>query len=360
MTPASVLPIEPGDFVLDLCAAPGGKATELGSRLRGEGFLLANDISNSRAKGLLKNLELHGLHNICVSSETPDKLLKVYPEKFNKILVDAPCSGEGMFRKDPSLIKSYEEHGPEYYSNIQKEILDCAVQLLAPGGMLLYSTCTFSELEDEDVVQYVLDQYDEMSLCRIENRFEHFCEGRKGLTDCLRLFPHKIKGEGHFLALLQKESSHRKEANHSPQGFKICKEKEVMDFLNLIKWDFCDYQILEKDSLVYAIHKDLAIAPAVRFLRTGLLLGELKNGRFTPSQSFAMGLRMEDYPNCLDMKGSDERVIRYLKGETIFLNENEDLKNGYCLICVDSLPLGFAKIQGKNCKNKYQTGWRWQ
>lgn len=143
MIPASRLPIEPGDRVLDLCAAPGGKATELGARLMGTGVLLANDISNSRAKGLLKNLELFGIGNMFVTSETPEKLCRFYEGCFDKILIDAPCSGEGMFRRDPSMVKSWEEHGPAYYAQLQREILESAVRLLAPGGKLLYSTCTF-------------------------------------------------------------------------------------------------------------------------------------------------------------------------------------------------------------------------
>lgn len=133
MAPAAVLPVEPGDKVLDLCAAPGGKSTELGAKLKGEGLLVSNDISNSRAKALLKNLELFGIPNICVTSETPEKLASVFGPYFDKILVDAPCSGEGMFRKDPDLIKSWQERGPEYYAPIQRQILASAVSHAKAG-----------------------------------------------------------------------------------------------------------------------------------------------------------------------------------------------------------------------------------
>ena len=143
MTPADRLPVDPGDRVLDVCAAPGGKATELGARLNGTGILAANDLSSSRAKGLLKNLELFGIGNVLVLSEEPGKLVSRFPEYFDKILIDAPCSGEGMFRKDKKMIRAWEEHGPEYFSRIQKSIITQAAQMLAPGGMLLYSTCTF-------------------------------------------------------------------------------------------------------------------------------------------------------------------------------------------------------------------------
>ena len=164
MAPAAVLPVCPGDKVLDLCAAPGGKSTELGARLLGEGLLVSNDISNSRAKALLKNLELFGIPNICVTSETPEKLASVFGPYFDKILVDAPCSGEGMFRKDPDLIKSWLERGPEYYAPIQRQILKSAAAMLKPGGMLLYSTCTFAKMEDEDTISWLLSE--EPDLCQ--------------------------------------------------------------------------------------------------------------------------------------------------------------------------------------------------
>ena len=205
MAPAAVLPVCPGDKVLDLCAAPGGKSTELGARLQGEGLLVSNDISNSRAKALLKNLELFGIPNICVTSETPEKLATVFGPYFDKILVDAPCSGEGMFRKDPDLIKSWLERGPEYYAPIQRQILKSAAAMLKPGGMLLYSTCTFAKLEDEDTIQWILEEEPDLELVPIEP-WEGACGGFDGMP-VIRLFPHKIEGEGHFLALLRKKDT---------------------------------------------------------------------------------------------------------------------------------------------------------
>ena len=147
MTPASRLPVEQGDKVLDRCAAPGGKATELGARLMDTGVLAANDISSSRAKGLLKNMEVFGIGNMLILSEEPGKLSGYFTVFFDKILIDAPCSGEGMFRKDKKMVKAWEEHGPEYFSSIQKSIIVQAADMLKPGGMLLYSTCTFDGRE---------------------------------------------------------------------------------------------------------------------------------------------------------------------------------------------------------------------
>ena len=148
MTPANVLPVEEGDIVFDMCAAPGGKSTELGAKLNGSGLLVTNDISNSRAKALLKNVEVFGIPNVYVVSEDPKNIQPGFNEFFDKILIDAPCSGEGMFRKDNKLIKAWEKNGPEFYSQIQRNIILAGADMLKPGGKLLYSTCTFSKLED--------------------------------------------------------------------------------------------------------------------------------------------------------------------------------------------------------------------
>lgn len=204
MSPAAWLPIKPGDRVLDLCAAPGGKSTELAAKLAGTGVLFSNDISNSRAKALLKNLEMFGAGNICVTSEAPEKMAGILPEFFDKILVDAPCSGEGMFRRDPSMVKSWNEKGPDYYAPLQRQILDCAVQMLAPGGKLVYSTCTFDRDEDEGTIEYILEKYPQMAV--VPQKPEYGFEGSRGIEGCLRLFPHRLEGEGHFVALLEKRT----------------------------------------------------------------------------------------------------------------------------------------------------------
>ena len=164
MSPASRLEIERGDKVLDLCAAPGGKATELGAKLRGEGLLVANDISASRARALLKNVEIFGIPNAFLINEVPAKIADQFEEFFDKILVDAPCSGEGMFRKDPDVAKVWSQEKSLECSRIQKDIILSAAKMLAPGGMMLYSTCTFSPEENEEVIQYLLDSRSDFSL----------------------------------------------------------------------------------------------------------------------------------------------------------------------------------------------------
>jgi NOL1/NOP2/sun family putative RNA methylase len=358
MIPASRLPIEEGDRVLDLCAAPGGKATELGARLHGTGVLVANDISNSRAKGLLKNLELFGIGNMLVTSETPEKLLRYFTGYFDKILIDAPCSGEGMFRRDPSMVRSWEEHGPEYYSQIQREIVITAEKLLRPGGKMLYSTCTFSTLENEGTIRYLLEECPDLSL--IPARWqEGFSKGE--LEGCIRVFPHKVKGEGHFAALLEKEEADTKDSRPGKDKKKKL-PPELEDFLKKIpKLSESMHHIEIREERAYLLPGELPSIRGLRFLRTGLYLGDCKKNRFEPSQALAMWLSMEDYPDHLSFSSEDERVLRYLKGESIFLSEKEAAgRKGWILVGVDGYPLGWGKIAGETLKNKYYPGWRLQ
>ena len=378
MAPAAVLPVCPGDKVLDLCAAPGGKSTELGARLQGEGLLVSNDISNSRAKALLKNLELFGIPNICVTSETPEKLASVFGPYFDKILVDAPCSGEGMFRKDPDLIKSWLGRGPEYYAPIQRQILKSAAAMLKPGGMLLYSTCTFAKLEDEDTIQWILEEEPDLELVPIES-WEGACGGFDGMP-VIRLFPHKIEGEGHFLALLRKKdtqapdggkfsgsvgSDNRSGAASGKDSAQVRRLEQESDFG---QWEAMLTQALDhsrimvRDGMVYYLPKCFDRSWNLRYLRTGLLLGEWKKNRFEPSQAAAMALPMKEFSQTVSLSAEEDRTIRYPKGETVFPTpeESSGLKKGWVLIGVDGYPLGWAKYTGSNFKNKYYPGWRWQ
>lgn len=359
MLPASRLPIEPGDRVLDLCAAPGGKATELGARLSGMGLLVANDVSNSRAKGLLKNLELFGIGNMLVTSEAPEKLLQYFEGYFDKILIDAPCSGEGMFRRDPAMVKNWEEHGPEYYAGIQREIVKTAVKLLRPGGKLLYSTCTFSEMENEGTIRALLQLHPDMCLLPIEG-YEGFSKGR--LPGSVRIFPHKVQGEGHFAALLQKAETVQGEA-FCEKKQKVRKLPEELDaFLARIpKLKEKEEQIEIRENKAYLMPDALPGIRGLRFLRTGLYLGECLKKRFEPSQALAMYLHMEDFPDTVSFSSEDSRTMRYLKGESVELTEAEAAgKKGWVLVGTDGFPLGWAKASNGMLKNKYYPGWRIQ
>ena len=367
MTPANLLPIEPGDRVLDLCAAPGGKATELGAKLNHTGLLVANDISNSRAKALLKNIELFGIPNVLVTSEPPEKLAGKFPGFFDKILIDAPCSGEGMFRKNPGMMKDWETYGPKHYSELQRSIVPHAIRMLKPGGMLLYSTCTFSPEENEGTVKFMLELDPDLEVVEIPNRYEGFAPGRPELIEggrddlknCVRIWPHKMNGEGHFIALLHKKGE------TVSQTEKHKKEKPLPALLQEFMKD-CSYPIDGNDieiqeDRVYLMPEGIKGIKGLRFLRSGLLLGTLTKDRFEPSQAFAMVLKKDQYKAVIDLPAMDHRVIRYLKGETI---EVDDLplkrQKGWQLVCVDGFPLGWGKLVNGSLRNKYLPGWRWQ
>ncbi|MBQ5708406.1 MAG: RsmB/NOP family class I SAM-dependent RNA methyltransferase [Anaerotignum sp.] len=352
MSPAATLPVEEGDVVLDLCAAPGGKTTQLAARLNGTGLLVANDISAGRAKTLLKNVELMGIRNAIVMSETPDKIADRLPEFFDKILVDAPCSGEGMFRKEPDMVKSWDEKMLEFCQTEQAKILEACAPMLKEGGMLLYSTCTFSPEENEKSIGDFLESHSEFELVEIPKE-NGFVKGLSPFEACARLYPHKLKGEGHFLALLRKKKTDGAKPVPAEDG----KWTKQMDAFA----DFAKDVLKEMPKGIYKIYGDgLYLLPEdtpkldkLRVLRTGWMLGTLKKDRFEPSQAFAMGLKKEEVKNVVDFPLEDDRVIRYLKGETV---EGEG-KDGWTLVCVDGFPLGWAKMQKGRLKNKYAVSW---
>lgn len=355
MTPANRLPIDEGDCVLDLCAAPGGKATELGAKLNGSGILVTNDISNSRAKGLLKNIEIFGIENVLVLNEEPGRLVEKFPGYFDKILVDAPCSGEGMFRKDSKMVKAWEEHGPEYFSEIQKVIMRDAYEMLKPGGMILYSTCTFDPSENEEIISGLLEEHGDLELESISPGYEGFESGLDKEGKTIRIFPHKMKGEGHFLALLHKKGL-KTEMNNRQKEKGIKFADEFLEFIQMLNISLPLEQIVNRKDKLYLLPAEIPDLKGLRFLRSGLFLGECKKKRFEPSQAFAMTLKEEDFKNTLNLSVSDERVMRYLRGETIEVKEKR--KKGYCLILVEGFPLGWGKYSDHKIKNKYLPGWR--
>jgi NOL1/NOP2/fmu family ribosome biogenesis protein len=371
MTPASRLPVSPGDFVLDLCAAPGGKATAIGSALKGKGLLVANDISTSRARALLRNLELFGISNAFVANETPARLAAAFPEFFDKIILDAPCSGEGMFRKEEALIRDWTPEKSSELAAIQRELISQAADMLRPGGLLLYSTCTFAPEEDEGTIHALLASRDDMELLPLPG-YEGFTPGfpAYGGDDprmelCVRIFPHKMNGEGHFLALLQK---------HGASLTVQTPPRAVMD-KNARKWvnsffeeiglqslggvPFDESRLESRGDKIYYLPPETGNFRGLTFLRNGLYLGDLKKNRFEPSEPFALALHKDDVKACISLPVSDERLTRYLKGETITIQTEEAAHTkGWHLLCVDGYPLGFGKLVGSTLKNKYPAGWR--
>ncbi len=355
MSPAAILPIEKGDRVLDICAAPGGKTTQLAARLGGTGFLLANDISPGRAKTLLKNVELSGIRNAIVTSETPERLSARLPQFFDKILVDAPCSGEGMFRKEPDMIKSRNAKMLAFCRAEQTKILDACAPMLRAGGLLLYSTCTFSPAENEKSIADFLKRHPAFRLLPIEKK-NGFAAGLAPYEACARLYPHRLKGEGHFLALLRKEDAPERPAVPLEGGNGAKTPDAFLEFAREALRELPQGICKSYGDGLYLLPEGTPRLEKLRVLRTGWLLGTLIKGRFTPAQAFAMGLTKEAVKNITDFSLSDERAIRYLKGETV----TADGQDGWTLVCVDALPLGWAKRQKGRLKNKYPVSWKWE
>ena len=362
MTPASYLPVEPGDRVLDLCGAPGGKSTELGAKLRGEGLLVSNDVSISRTKALIRNIEMFGIRNDMILCTEAKYLVPSMTGFFNKILIDAPCSGEGMFRKGNNEIKNWQQKGSEPYAKLQREIVDDAIKLLAPGGMLLYSTCTFSPEENEQVIEYLLEKNEDLSLVPMKmcEGFDHghpewTLTGREDIKQCIRLWPHKIKGEGHFLALLKKADGEQPTFKYE----KIKKVKltpETEEFFKNCKMNIDWSHVREHQGKLFYLKEDIPEMKKVRVLRKGLYLGEMKKGRFEPSQSFAVALAANEYEPYLSFDINDENTVKYLKCETLDVDTNTE---GIHLVGTNEFPLGWAKIKKGRLKNKYSSSWRW-
>ena len=366
MTPAALFPVEPGDRVLDLCAAPGGKATELGAKLKREGVLVANDISNSRAKALLHNLELFGIPNLFVTNETPDNLAFRFPGFFDKILVDAPCSGEGMFRKDPAAVKAWYPGKPGECAVLQKEILKSAAEMLAPGGLLLYSTCTFAPEENEGTISWLLEEYPELKLTALPH-YEGFSEGNprwgsgeESLALCVRLWPHRMEGEGHFLALLKKEGQKvRVQEKKKRRKLEPEVKRYIEEFLGEGSWR-PDWERVElRGERVYQVPDLPENLKGIRFLRNGLFLGEMKKKRFEPSQALALCLKPGETESELCLKNGDLRLEQYLRGESISVKAGETRRDrGWQLVCVENFSLGWGKLVNGVLKNKYMASWR--
>lgn len=375
MLPAEILKVKPNERVLDLCAAPGGKSTKLLCSMQNTGVLVSNDISFSRAQALLKNLELFGASHAIVTAESPEKLSSAFPAYFDKILIDAPCSGEGMFRKDPAVIRSWVEHGNAFYVSLQRSILKAAVSMLKPGGSLLYSTCTFAPEEDEEAVLFAMELCPSLRIQAPEMNIEGAAEGiaapygRPELKKCIRMYPHRVRGEGHFVALLKKEAYTAEAPEETlPRVRRSASDAIIVRFSDLSPETQEFLRPMEKalkNGVFERYGERVSFLPdgfpdtaGLRLVRKGLFLGEEKNKRFEPSEAFAMSLEASSFPNRLLLSSGDERVLKYLKGETIELND-EYLPDGYVLVTIEGHPLGFAKNRSGVLKNRYLPGWRY-
>lgn len=368
MYPAQQLDVKPGDKVLDLCAAPGGKSTKLGVKLAGEGLLVANDISQERVKALIYNLELAGVKNVIVTNELPENLSKKFKEYFDKILVDAPCSGEGMFRKDNEAVKSWGKFKTEVCAEMQREILEYAHVMLKPGGHILYSTCTFDPAEDENMIAEFMEKYPVYELLPLE-KVGGIVDGLYEMSKAARLWPHKLKGEGHFTAMLEKKSDGKvDDAGDKPRNGKSYKIlKEVPDeFKKFWKKNMqgevpSGYYYTAGDGL-YHLPCTPPDIDGLKVPKIGLNMGELNHGKFKPSQQFAMAYG-EAFVRKINFVYDSEDIKRYLRGETLTVTNTFD--DGWYAVCVspkDSTEVGYVLGTGVMSngmlKNMYPKGWR--
>ena len=364
MAVVSLLDPKPGERILDLCAAPGGKSSHIASRLKGQGFLLSNEIHPARARILSQNMERMGVYNCVVSNQEPGQLAPHFTEYFHGIVVDAPCSGEGMFRKDSDIIKAGNKKMIDFCLSAQYEILEACARAVCVGGYIVYSTCTFNPDENERQIEAFLQRHPEFELCDIPEEFgldhgrpEWTKSGDKKFEKCGRLWPHKISGEGHFVAKMVKTSGKERTDYNGHENNKIDGFEYFEQFLNdnISGIDFNgDFETFGEK--LYMLPKNLPSFNGIRVVRNGWYLGDIKKKRFEPSQAFAMGLKKENVKLTEELKDYDT-AVKYLKGETL---ETELEKDGWVLVNFDGLSLGWAKSQKGRLKNKYLPGWKWE
>ena len=350
MAPVIALKPEAGDVTLDLCAAPGGKSMQIANATDDVGLLVTNDINETRVKAILRNVEKFGLRNVIVLNDSPEKIAKVVGNVFDNILIDAPCSGEGMFRKDPRALKAWETFGPEACSNMQKDILVHLEDLIKENTKIIYSTCTFSELENENQIESLTDDPDTFTPRDIV--LEGLGNDGGASSHMVHIWPHKHPGEGHFLAGLIGHGKMSKvlelnEPNEPPAAFQEFMSKHMSSPL---KGRF----EVEGDKLFMRPDFKMPLK-GLNVVREGLLLGEIKKGRFSPSQALALYLNSKDFSPIVDLLPDSVEVIKYLKGETIFVSVETE---GLHLVCTEGYPLGFAKISNGTLKNQYPASWR--
>ena len=343
MAPVFLLDPQPGQRVCDLCAAPGGKTTQIAGRMGGEGFLLCNEINPKRAKILSRNIERMAVANALVTNEHPANLAKKYPGFFDRVLVDAPCSGEGMFRKEEAAVTDWSQETVEMCARRQAEILHSAAELVRPGGRLVYSTCTFAPEEDEEAVANFLKEHPEFEPEMLEAPW--FVPGENGSH---RMWPHKLLGEGHFAAVLRKTSGEERE-NEVAKGEKL--PKEWTAFAKELGISLTEGKAVSFGQNLYWAPADMPDIRKIKVLRPGLELGTVKKDRFEPAHALALWL---DSCNNTESYGADsEEMKAYIHGDVV-----PSQKKGWCLVRADGYSVGWGKGDGRILKNHYPKGLR--
>ena len=343
MAPVTLLAPQKGEKVCDLCAAPGGKTTQIAGRMGGEGFLLCNEINPKRAKILSRNIERMGVSNALVTNEHPARLAEKYGGYFDRVLVDAPCSGEGMFRKEEAAVTDWSVETVQMCAARQKEILHSAARLLKQGGRLVYSTCTFAPEENEQVIAWFLENHPEFTPVELDAPWF-----RKGENGTFRMWPHKLLGEGHFAAVLEKQGDEECYVNQ------VISEKAPrlwLDFARELGITPPKGKYITFGTSLYCVPEDTPDLRGVKVLRPGLELGELKKDRFEPAHGLALWLK--NAKNTVDLPADSKEIAAYMHGETVPC----DL-GGWCLVRVDGFSIGWGKGDQKVLKNHYPKGLR--
>ena len=396
MSAVPFLEARPGEKILDLCAAPGGKSTQIAAAMRGEGLLICNEIHPARAGILSENIERMGVKNALVLNETPDRLAERFPGFFDRILVDAPCSGEGMFRKNEAAGEEWSPENVLMCAERQREILEYAYQMLRPGGRLCYSTCTFAPAEDEGSIGWLLEEHSDLHVLPVpmpegfapghpewadmeraeETDNQSSNPGRSpasgsalGLEHTMRLWPHRLRGEGHFVAVLEKAGA--KEQVAAEEGAEKLPAKRTRrkdGEKGLGEKDYAEFSAFARENLrvqlsgiylrfgeqLYLAPEETPLLRGLKVLRPGLHLGTVKKNRFEPSHALALILKPEDVVHAVRLDTEGRQVKDYLNGLT-FPAEGE---KGWYLICADGCSLGWGKLAGGIMKNHYPKGLR--
>ncbi|MBQ8909816.1 MAG: RsmB/NOP family class I SAM-dependent RNA methyltransferase [Oscillospiraceae bacterium] len=343
MAPVALLDPQPGERVCDLCAAPGGKTTQIAGRMAGEGFLLCNEINPKRAKILSRNIERMGVANALVTNEHPKNLAERYAGFFDRVLVDAPCSGEGMFRKEEAAVTDWSVETVQMCANRQKEILQSAAKLLKPGGRLVYSTCTFAPEENEQVIGEFLEK--NLDFKALDISAPWFTAGENGT---FRMWPHKLLGEGHFAAVLQKiEAEEGEPAQEQPQKL----PRQWQDFAKALQIELPGGKAVLFGTSLYWAPEEMPSLRGIKVMRPGLELGELKKDRFEPAHGLALWLK--DAANTENFTAEGAEIKAYMHGETL-----PSQQKGWCLVTAGGYSLGWGKGDGNVLKNHYPKGLR--
>lgn len=343
MAPVALLDPKPGERVCDLCAAPGGKTTQIAGRMLGQGFLVCNEINPKRAKILSRNIERMGVANALVTNEHPETLASRFPGFFDRVLVDAPCSGEGMFRKEEAAVTDWSQETVQMCARRQREILDSAARLVRPGGRLVYSTCTFAPEEDEEIVAAFLESHPEFTPEPVEAPW--FVPGENA---SYRMWPHKLLGEGHFAAVLRKTQGESGEVPACP-GEKCPKAWE--SFAKELDITLPEGKAVSFGQSLYWAPMELPELNRLKVLRPGLELGIERKGRFEPAHALALWLKTcavaESYPP------ESPEMKAYLHGDVVPTG-----KKGWCLVQAGGYAIGWGKGDGSVLKNHYPKGLR--